>query len=88
MNYEYPLGKTQKGVKRFWILWILMRIRLMLSGVRIKQLNAFINSDVKCPVIFVPTHIGKFDIEVVYSCIKQHALLLSGTEDRMHGSIY
>lgn len=25
--------------------------------------------------------------KVVYACINEHALLLSGTEDRMHGSI-
>lgn len=87
LNKEYPLEKIQKGVKRFWVLWVLMRVRLMLSGVRIKPLNTFTNSDIKRPVIFVPTHIGKFDIEIVYSCIKQHALLLSGTEDRMHGSM-
>ncbi|MDD6036821.1 MAG: hypothetical protein PUC30_11665 [Lachnospiraceae bacterium] len=50
-------------------------------------MNTFDRSCCKEPVIFVPTHIGKFDIEVVYDCINEHALLLSGTEDRMHGSI-
>lgn len=34
----------------------------------------------------MPTHIGKFDIEVAFACINEHALLLSGTEERMHGS--
>lgn len=60
---------------------------MLLCRVKIKKLNSFDRSSIKKPVIYVPTHIAKNAIEVVYSCIKKHALLLSGTEDRMHGSL-
>jgi len=86
LSEEYPLKKMKKQRKRFPILLFLVRLRLAISGVKIISLNKFDGKNVKAPVIFVPTHMGKFDIEVVYSCIKKHALLLSGTEDRMHGS--
>lgn len=87
INREYPLKKMEKGKRRFPILLFLVRMRLILCRVKIKKLNSFDRSSIKKPMIYVPTHIAKNDIEVVYSCIKKHALLLSGTEDRMHGSM-
>lgn len=87
LNKEYPLNQMRRGRKLFPVLLFLMKCRLALCGVRICLLNSFDRSKIDGPVIFVPTHIGKFDIEVVYACIKTHALLLSGTEDRMHGTM-
>lgn len=84
---EYPFKQMEKGRKLFPILLFLMKCRLVSCGVKICLLNTFDRSKIDGPVIFVPTHIGKFDIEVVYACIKTHALLLSGTEDRMHGTM-
>jgi len=87
LNKEYPLNQMRRGRNLFPVLLFLMKCRLALCGVRICLLNSFDRSKIDGPVIFVPTHIGKFDIEVVYACIKTHALLLSGTEDRMHGTM-
>lgn len=84
---KYPLERLKKGRKMFPVMCFFIRLRLILNGVRIKKLNKFKRLNNKYPVIFVPTHIGKYDIEVVYSCIHEHALLLSGTEERMHGTI-
>jgi len=86
LKQPYPLKRMERGRKRFPILLWLIRARLFLDGVKIIKLNALEIDNVKRPIIFVPTHIGKFDIEVAYSCINEHALLLSGTEERMHGS--
>lgn len=87
LEQEYPLEWMEQGRKRFRGLVTLIKIRLKLCGVKIRKLNTFQRSDCKDPVIFVPTHIGKFDIEVAFACINEHALLLSGTEERMHGSL-
>lgn len=87
LNKEYPFEQIRKGRKWFPLLLFLMKFRLVLCGVKIRLLNTFDRKNIAGPVIFVPTHIGKFDIEVVYACIKTHALLLSGTEDRMHGTM-
>ena len=87
LNKEYPLNQMRRGRKLFPVLLFLMKCRLALCGVKIRLLNTFDRKFIEGPVIFVPTHIGKFDIEVVYACIKTHALLLSGTEDRMHGTM-
>ena len=87
LSREYPLNQMRKRRKLFPVLLFLMKCRLALCGVKIRLLNTFERKSIAEPVIFVPTHIGKFDIEVVYACIKTHALLLSGTEDRMHGTM-
>lgn len=87
LGKEYPLGQMRRGRMLFPLLLFLMRCRLGLCGVKIRLLNTFDRKNISGPVIFIPTHIGKFDIEVVYACIKTHALLLSGTEDRMHGTM-
>lgn len=86
INEPYPILDMKKRKNRFMILCNLMKLRTILSGVKIVEFNSYTKKSDK-PVIFVPTHIGKFDIEVVYECIKEHALLLSGTEDRMHGTL-
>lgn len=83
---EYPFKWMERGRKRFGVLVTLIKVRLKLCGVKIRKLNTFDRSVCKGPIIFVPTHIGKFDIEVAFACINEHALLLSGTEERMHGS--
>lgn len=87
LEQEYPLKMMEQGRKRFRVLVTLIKIRLMLCRVKIRKLNNFKRSKCKGPIIFVPTHIGKFDIEVAFACINEHALLLSGTEERMHGSL-
>ena len=87
MEQEYPFKWMERGRKRFRVLVTLIKIRLKLCGVKIRKLNTFDRSVCKGPIIFVPTHIGKFDIEVAFACINEHALLLSGTEERMHGSL-
>lgn len=86
LEQDYPLKWMERGRKRFGLLVMLIKIRLKLCGVKIRKLNTFCRSKCKGPIIFVPTHIGKFDIEVAFACINKHALLLSGTEERMHGS--
>lgn len=86
LKQDYPLKWMERGRKRFGVLVTLIKIRLKLCGVRIRKLNTFKRSEGRGPIIFVPTHIGKFDIEVAFACINEHALLLSGTEERMHGS--
>lgn len=86
MKQDYPLKWMERGRKRFGVLVTLIKIRLKLCGVKIRKLNTFQRNECKGPIIFVPTHIGKFDIEVAFACINEHALLLSGTEERMHGS--
>ncbi len=39
------------------------------------------------PMIFVPTHISKHDIEVLYEIVRKQMILLSGTEERLHNTI-
>ncbi len=51
------------------------------------QIKAFLEPYSDKPLIFIPMHICKYDIEVVYETIRSHLLLLSGTEERMHGTI-
>ena len=46
--------------------------------------NDNINSNensIKRPIIYVPTHIGKFDIEMIYQALNDHAVLFSADED-------
>lgn len=86
LDEPYPTAEMKICKKRFKLLCNLMKLRTMLDGVRVIEYNSYKKQSDK-PVIFVPTHIGKFDIEVVYECINEHALLLSGTEDRMHGTL-
>lgn len=87
LSKEYPLELMKRKRKIFPVLRFLIRARLLLCRIRIIKLNEFVREFIKNPVIYVPTHIAKSDIEVVYACIKKHALLLCGTEDRMHGSL-
>lgn len=87
LKQAYPLEWMERGRRRFGVLVVLIKIRLKLCGVKIQELNKWNHNGCKRPIIFVPTHIGKIDIEVVYACINEHALLLSGTEERMHGSL-
>ena len=84
---EYPKEKMERCKKVFPILCNLMKLRTLLSGVKVIQFNKYQKDNSDRPIIYVPTHIGKFDIEVAYECIGKHALLLSGTEERMHGSM-
>lgn len=86
LSEDYPIKKMEKSKKNFDVLCNMMKLRTKLDGVKIVEFNEY-NKKTDKPVIFVPTHIGKFDIEVVYECIKEHAVLLSGTEDRMHGTL-
>ena len=39
------------------------------------------------PIIFVPTHVGKYDIEVTSPAIKDHYYLLSGDYEHIQGTI-
>lgn len=39
------------------------------------------------PIIYVPTHVGKFDIEVISEAIKGHYYLLSGDYEHIQGII-
>ena len=39
------------------------------------------------PIIFVPTHVGKYDIEVTSPAIKYHYYLLSGDYEHIQGTI-
>ncbi|MBE5965281.1 MAG: hypothetical protein E7252_10265 [Lachnospira sp.] len=87
LEEQYPIEEMIRKKKVFPILKFLVRARLIFSGINIKKLNTFDRSNIENPVIYVPTHIAKNDIEVVYSCIENHALLLSGTEDRMYRSL-
>ena len=63
LNKEYPLKQMRRERNLFPVLLFLMKCRLALCGVRICLLNSFDRSKIDGPVIFVPTHIGKFDIE-------------------------
>lgn len=87
LTQEYPIKVMQRKKKVFPLLLFLVRARLFLCRIRIRKINDFDRECLDRPIIYVPTHIAKNDIEVVYSCIKKHALLLSGTEERMHGSL-
>lgn len=87
LTQEYPIKVMQRKKKVFPLLLFLVRARLFLCRIRIRKINDFDRECLDRPIIYVPTHIAKNDIEVVYSCIKKHALLLSGTEERMYGSL-
>ena len=86
LSMPYPKLEMDKSKKRFIILCELMRVITRLNNMKTYEYNPYKKKSEK-PVIFVPTHIGKYDIEIVYECIREHALLLSGTEDRMHGTL-
>lgn len=87
LDMPYKKESMEKSKNKFHLLCNLMKLRTFLSGIDIIEFNSYEKKKSSKPVIFVPTHIGKFDIEVVYECINEHALLLSGTEDRMHGTL-
>ncbi len=86
LQKPYPMNIRKMQRNNFKLLCGLMKLRTRMDGIVIKELNPYVRSGRK-PVIFVPAHIGKFDIEVAYECINEYALLLSGTEERMHGTL-
>ena len=45
------------------------------------------NSDGRRPIIYVPTHVGKNDIQVISEAIKGHYYLLSGDFEHIQGGI-
>lgn len=75
---KYGLGKLYYDPFR-----LMMILNTALSGTKNIILNEYKHVDDGKPIIYVPTHVCRYDIELVLENIKQHAVLLSGTEDRL-----
>lgn len=76
--------KTRKKLHR--IVWCIFLVRNFLSGFRCEVINDDREKTEK-PIIFAPTHLGKFDIEVMAVPIKDHFYLLSGDFEHLQGLI-
>lgn len=84
-NIDKPFSKIKHitGMKVYIGFRLLMKLSTRLSGARNIILNEPKHIDDGRPVIFVSTHVSKYDIETVMQTLKKHVHLLSGTEDRM-----
>lgn len=83
----YNKRRVQLGKMVYKPLRLLMTANTKMSGVKNTILNDYKHINDGKPIMYLATHMCKYDIEIVMELIKQHAHLLSGTEDRMLESL-
>ncbi|MFI3201591.1 MAG: hypothetical protein R3Y54_08700, partial [Eubacteriales bacterium] len=78
LNTRQKLHKTILSV---------LKIKNRLEGFQCKVIKDERNDMEGRPIIFAPTHVGKFDIELISEAIKEHYYLLTDDYENIKGTL-
>ncbi len=83
---SYPYGILKKQKRNIKIFAKLTRMATRFSGIKVRILNPNVKQRTN-PVIYAISHVCKYDLQIIYGYLNDHAKPLTGSNDILNKGI-